>query len=270
VISLCIFSKDRACQLDLLLRSMKKFINPINKFKIEIIFKASSLEFLAGYELVKKKHPEFSFVKETMFREDVKRFFAVSFKYVMFLVDDDLFINEFSIESDEFKNFTSSPEILTLSPRMHPNITYCYSTKTKATPPQLTNNTWNWRIAQPNTDWSYPMSVDGNIFRANEILPLIFNLNYSNPNSFEGALASFAVTQPVKNLVKCFENPILINNPANIVQTLSYNHSGLTHHQPVKILNDELLAGKEIQLEETINQLKELNAPHIEFPYIIK
>jgi hypothetical protein len=270
VISVCIFSKDRACQLDLLLRSIKTYFTQWSKQKIAIIYKATSEQYTNGYELVKKKHPEFIFIKENNFKEDVKGFFAVSFKSVMFLVDDDIFINEFSVESNEFKQFLSSPEILALSPRMHPNITYCYPTKTKATPPALNNNVWNWRTAQPNTDWSYPMSVDGNIFRADEILPLVFNLGYTNPNSFEGALASYAVVRSTKSLVKCFNIPTLINNPVNIVQTLSYNHSGLSYSQPIAMLNEMFLCGKEINLSETISQLKELNAPHIEFPYVFR
>jgi hypothetical protein len=151
---------------------------------------------------------------------------------------------------------------------MHPKVTYCYPTAREATVPPLTDNTWAWRTAQPSTDWSYPMSVDGNVFRATDILPLVFGLNYRNPNTFEGTLAVYAASRPVKELVTCFDKPILINNPANLVQTLSYNHSGKVYAQSVDWLNSTLMSGKEIDLLETIGQLKDLRAPHTEFPYI--
>jgi hypothetical protein len=96
VISICIFSKDRACQLELLLKSIKRFVKDWDKQKIGIIYKASDKSYENGYDLVKKKHPEFTYIFETNFHKDVLGFFKETFKLVMFLVDDDVFINDFA------------------------------------------------------------------------------------------------------------------------------------------------------------------------------
>lgn len=270
----CIFSKDRACQLDLLLTSIEGFFDGYKNESFAILYKASNDEFNNGYELVKKKHPLFCFIKETNFHLDVRKIFSQPSQTIMFLVDDDVFIDKFSMNGSvgiPFNEFLGHTNVLTLSLRMHPKVTYCYTTKTQTTPPQLSYyNSWDWLYAFGNTDWSYPMSVDGHIFRYVDISKLILGLNYNNPNSFEGALAGNSMIYSInKPQMMCYAKPVIVNNPVNKVQTLNGNHCGLVHSYPASDLNREFLAGKSINLEETIKNLKDLNAPHFEFPYIL-
>jgi len=270
ILRTCIFSKDRACQLDLLLNSIEKFFENYKDESFTIIYKASNDEFNHGYELVKQKHPLFCFVKETNFKEDVKNIFKQHSHTVMFLVDDDMFIDRFSVTGPHFNKFVGNPTSLTLSLRMHPKVTYCYTTKTHTSPPMLLGNTWDWQTAPRNTDWSYPMSVDGHVFRYADVNQLFFGLNYNNPNSFEGALAGYAASySKMKARMMCYSKPIIINNPVNKVQTLNGNHCGLTHSYPAADLNRDFLAGNSINLEATLKNLREFNAPHAEFPYVL-
>ena len=60
MINLLVWSKDRACQLDCLLRSLPKdFFGHVT-----LIYKTSDDKFDAGYNLVKKNHPNVIFWKE--------------------------------------------------------------------------------------------------------------------------------------------------------------------------------------------------------------
>jgi hypothetical protein len=178
--------------------------------------------------------------------------------------------SDFSVAGYSFKNFISNEKILTFSLRMHPQIDYCYTTKQPAPAPILKDLVWNWRNSRPSTDWSYPMSVDGHIFRANEILPIVFQSNFNNPNTFEGVLASYAAQHIIKSDLMCgVDVPILVNNPANKVQTLNNNHFGLEHSFPTEELNKQFLSGKHIDILNSVANIKKYNAPHIEFPIIL-
>ena len=47
------------------------------------------------------------------------------------------------------------------------------------------------RIVTNKKQFDYTISLDGNIFRTEDILPLMEDLEYSNPNQLEGALVPF-------------------------------------------------------------------------------
>src|SRR5689334_243855 len=62
MISLIVWSKDRACQLDLLLRSIKR--NIPNTFDVNVIYKASSSEYQDAYNQCLNIHNGASFFGE--------------------------------------------------------------------------------------------------------------------------------------------------------------------------------------------------------------
>ncbi len=65
-----VFSKDRAAQLDLLLKSISK--NAKDVFQLKVIYASSEISFEKGYEKLIDKHPEVKWMKEsTNFKNDV-------------------------------------------------------------------------------------------------------------------------------------------------------------------------------------------------------
>ena len=58
------FSKDRASQLDLLLRSIKEFVAGWRSQNIVILFCASTPDFAAGYQRTQAFHRDVVFVAE--------------------------------------------------------------------------------------------------------------------------------------------------------------------------------------------------------------
>ena len=64
MINIVIFSKDRACQLELFLRSMKNFFFEWSLCKVSILYTYSNDSFKKGYEKTRFYHPEFNYVLE--------------------------------------------------------------------------------------------------------------------------------------------------------------------------------------------------------------
>lgn len=66
MISILCWSKDRACQLNALLRSLKTYIPS----SVVVLYTYSNDDFRCGYDVVRAEHPFVTFVKENDFYED--------------------------------------------------------------------------------------------------------------------------------------------------------------------------------------------------------
>jgi len=243
MINICIFSRDRSCQLDLFLSSMKEFFLEYKNYKINVLYTYSNKEFEKGYNKLKEYHTDINFILEKSFKSDVINIIDENNKYTIFFVDDIIWKNKFTLDSIEFKKFESDLHILCLSLRLHPNLTYCYTANLPMIKPKTyKDGMWYWKM-EPADDYSYPMSMDAHFFRTEEILPLLKTLDYRNPNSLESVL-SFNPLQKAK--MSCFEESIIVNNPCNKVQTNNPNkHGDITSTD----LNKEFLKGKRLDFE---------------------
>jgi histo-blood group ABO system transferase len=121
---------------------------------------------------------------------------------------------------------------------------------------------WNWKQQKNTSDWYYPMSIDGHVFRAKEILPVIARARYMAPNSLEQALADECPVVGSKMI--CFEQSKIINIPCNKVQTENTNHAGMLHPATTESLNSEFLKGKQISTENIYGIV--CNSVHVELP----
>src|SRR5580658_5475773 len=127
MIDVIIFSKDRAAQCDLMLSGLKYYFREWSQQKYTILFTYSNDLHKLAYDRVKSLHPEpcFTWIKETNFYNDTKSIFnSGKNPLVSFLVDDDVFIDSFSLDSYEFKTFMDNSQIACLSPRIAPYTTY--------------------------------------------------------------------------------------------------------------------------------------------------
>ncbi len=235
-INWCLFSKDRATQLELLLRSTKEYFKEYYDTKINVLYTYSNDSFKEGYDKVKLEYPEINFIKERNFKKDVISLVDINNKYTIFFVDDQVFKETF--EMFEIINFEKNEHILCVSLRLHPNMTYCYTANVQMTP--IKNNVWSWR-GLPG-DYGYPMSLDSHVFLTQDILPYLINVDYKNPNSLESIISSYPIN---KTLMMCFDKSKTFNNPCNKVQTNNPNkHGNIT----AEYLNQEFLNGSIIDL----------------------
>lgn len=261
MLNITIFSKNRACQLDLLLRSIKRFFQDWRAFQFNLLYTYDSDFFAKGYEILKKEQPEFNYVKEKDFKTDVINLVSSDKPYTMFYVDDNVYKRPFSILCLEFKKFKETTSIVTLSLRMDPGIQRCYTMNLNTPPPKfIEHGLWEWRGQQG--DWGYPMSIDGSIFRTQQLLPLLLDLPYNSPNTMEGVLANRPINLPY---MLCFQESVVINIPANKVQNDNNNrHGNIT----AEYLNREYVSGKRIQLESLLSE--KYIAPHHEVSLLLE
>lgn len=246
--NIIIFSKNRACQLELLLRSMKWSFKEFNESVIKILYTYSSDEFKRGYDRVISLHSDKNIIwkKETSFKKDLLGLIDTSQKHSVFFVDDDIFKENFSINDNEFKYFQSHGDVLCLSLRLHPNLSYCYTMAMSQRIPLFNgNNVFLWY--NQDGDYGYPMSLDGHVFRTKDIISLLTELYYNNPNSLEATLAIRPLLQPK---MICYNKSIIFNNPVNKVQDWNNNiHGNIT----AEFLNNEFLSNKIIDFDYFIN-----------------
>ena len=72
--NIIIFSKDRACQLDLFLRSLKKYFKEFEELNFNILYTYSNDKFKIGYDKLFTIHNDsnLNYIKETKkFKEHV-------------------------------------------------------------------------------------------------------------------------------------------------------------------------------------------------------
>jgi len=246
MLNIIIFSKDRPAQLELLLRSMKFYFKEFYEYKINILYTYSSDFFKEGYEKLFKIHNDnnINYIKETLkFKEHVLLLLNQDNPYSVFFVDDIIFKSPFTLNCKQFKLFTLNDEILALSLRLHPYLTYCYSARQRMFSPNFDSNfAFKW-VGLPG-DYGYPMSLDGHFFRTKEITALTKVLNFTNPNSYESLLAGY----PFNRLkLICFEDSIILNNPVNKVQNFNNNFHG---NVSAIYLNENFLNDYIIDLED--------------------
>jgi len=253
-ISTLIFSKDRPAQLELLLRTMWTFRKDYKESKHVVIYKASTEEYRIGYDKAKAFYTTIDFIPEDNFKLNVLNSGVFDEKYLMFLVDDNVFLRPFYGEDNHgMQRLKDDESLCCVSLRVHPNISHCYAYDSSVTSPRMRSGVWTWKNA--SGDYGYPMSLDGHIFRTADILPLLRDLQYENPNQLEGELSGHP---PDRSLMTGVNKPIVVGVPWNKVQTENDNrNAGLSYAD----INQEFLEGKTIQFDSFVDL--EPNAVHI-------
>jgi hypothetical protein len=248
MIQAVIFSKDRACQLDLLIRSIRKFWIGYNDCNITVIYKYSNDDFKKGYELLKAKHSEFKFREETAILKDIQMSFDTVTPYSMFLVDDDIFVRVFNIHDKDivWHTFTVHNGFVCLSLRLGANIHRNYEKGAIKQPMDFLNDfpyVWKWR--QSESDFGYPGSVDGHIFRTPLLLSMLDSVDHCC--NIEPTLMRH---MPQNEYMICYNKSVIVNIPNNMVQKL---HKNQHMNGNINDLNNKILEGKTIKLDPFIN-----------------
>lgn len=189
MVDILIFSKDRALQLELLLRSIKQKL--LLRSNVSVLYKTSNEIFNVAYDELKKEYPEVCFIRESGFQSDVIKIVS-TFKnrFCIFFCDDDVFINEVTEkELNELILQYDSKPIHSISLRMNPNINYCYPARKEIAPPTFIEKEkfllWDWRTCNIHYCWGYPMAVNSHIYETNKIFKVISGIGFRNPNDLE-------------------------------------------------------------------------------------
>lgn len=219
-----IVSRDRPAQLDLLLRSVTCHADDLFD-SVSVIWSASDMIFTTGYGLCAADHASVNFSQESHFRSEVSWNVLDADEYVTFLTDDSYFYRDLP-EVDPCAVLAAESEALCFSLRLGRNTNTCYPLKGRyQEAPEFIDGggylMWEW--AKGDADFGYPGSLDGHIFRRNDLMNFIESDDgWWNPNTLEDVLCR-SIYRTSRKYMASFERSVLVGVPAN---RTSESHTG--------------------------------------------
>jgi hypothetical protein len=231
-----VFSRDRAMQLDATLRSFLLHCQDAEASRLYIIYKTTDQRHARQYEHLKREYAahDVHFIEETDFHEDVMHVLGLRGPtgqppYILFLVDDTLFVRGFSFREIQ-ETLIEHPEAAAFSLRLGANTTYSYAYDQPHVIPALTPIRDQIRLFDWTTekwDFNYPLEVSSSVYRSDQIRRLFDQLAFQGPNLLEGAMRQhrprWGVTHPA---LLCYEQSVAFCNPVNMVQRVVGNRAG--------------------------------------------
>lgn len=214
MINFLVFSRNRPMQLHALLSSFVEYVS--GNYTLTVLHRYDE-KYKSSLEEVKKEFKSINFVEENNFEKQTKD--LLKGELFSFLVDDIIFKDKLDL------NFIShvmsgNQQILCFSLRMGLHLKYCYMlNKKQIIPHGMTQGelfVWNWRDAE--LDWGYPLSVDGHIFRTEDVRNWLRHLTFKNPNQLEDSLQSIKFHYKINDNCICFHRSKIVNIPVNRVQ----------------------------------------------------
>lgn len=237
-----VFSKDRACQLDLLLRSMKRFWKEFLDIEIHVMYRYVDQSFKAGYDKLIALCPfkNVKWHKRYDFRVELLKYVNPSDQFTVFFPDDCVFKEPFSTACSQFDRFVVDKDVLCFSLRLSPRTTRCLMMGIDNDMPVFQYKGFQWQGLKG--DFGYPMSVDGHIFRTSDLMPILRKYDYHNPSELEIAMC---LEPPKRPFMQCLDLSPVMNLPLNQVQDMWINPHGNVTAQS---LNEKFLNGQTIDL----------------------
>lgn len=227
-----VFSKDRAYQLDAFLRTARDN-GKIDLKNVSVLHRYEQKHELQ-LESVKKEFPGVIFIKETSFLEDVRKWVSeIDSEFISFATDDALFTRDIREKIVE-ETLRAVEDVFTFSLRMGIQLNYCYpiSSSQKIPNGMIDSERFFWRWNGSDGDWSYPLSVDGHVFRKKDLKFMVENCQFKNPNTLESSIQMFS-GGIFNRLISCHCISSYFNSPINVVQNVYNNRHG-------NLTNDEL------------------------------
>lgn len=246
-----LFSKDRAMQLDAALSSLVLHCQDLKIIDLKVIWTYSDSCHEQQYQKLGKSYPSISFIRQFNFKEQVLSSIA-GYDYVLFLVDDNIFIRNFLIK-DMIESLEINQDTLGFSLRLGTNTTYCYPLRQEQHLPAFSVIDheflkFDWTTGQ--YDFGYPLEVSSSVYRVEDIMAIL-HPSFTNPNTLEVILNhQKAIFSRRKNFLLCKKYSSTFCNPVNKVQALISNRSGESYPYSPDELREMFARGYRIQVDE--------------------
>jgi len=233
-VAVVIFSKNRAAQLDLLLRSWSEQVPEWPAFAVSVLYLSTAPEFDRGYDIVKKAFPTVFFQPEDSsqpFKAQVLALIERDERELFhFLADELVFLRGYSTSDAPFQLLRQRPDIAAVALRMNPGINFSQPLNLRTPPPPHRGNIWAWKsrplwierfmrvfgVHSARGDWRLQVNVDGNVFRYPQFrayfrsLPEIAGLNMLETAFVMNPLpdAPYLVSYPESRLINLALNRV--------------------------------------------------------------
>tara|TARA_R110000824_G_scaffold9932_19_gene44186 strand:+ start:1351 stop:2190 length:840 start_codon:yes stop_codon:yes gene_type:complete len=271
MITSIIFSKDRPLQLDLCLKSLNKnFPDSEN-----IVIYKNSEAFEEAHQKLMSEHSDTEFWPQShsLFKDVYLAIVNTDREYICFFTDDDIVYNPLpTIRKDMLDN----EDVICFSLRMGLNINQrSHEGSTfEDIPAQLYEIDkytvyWNKTRNTYGSYWSYSLSVDGHIFRKNDLIEMFDEMCYLNerydweqtPNRIESVMQRFWTDTPP--IMASFPESVMVNSPNNRVQDSHLSNKwGEVYNYDQEALLEKYMEGKRINLD--LLDFSDIKCPHTE------
>lgn len=225
------FSYNRPLQLFAFLESCQNHVKGIGQ--LHVIYRSSNEAYEDSYQEVRdyfphvimhkqsdeKAHDEFKdLVVNCVYKEP-------SSQYIMFAVDDDIFIRDVSLA--DCVQLLEQRKAWGFFLRLGKNFNFTYTLNSASPVPRGNNgrNYFQWQFKKGSGDWAYPNNVDLTIYRKKDIEHFLRDGIYKHPNSLERAWQHYLPS--TRSLGVCYHESKGINIPLNIVNPSDNRHMGL-------------------------------------------
>ncbi len=231
IITGLIFSKNRAMQLDCVLKSFFLHCIDSKNIDLKVLYTTSDQVHEAQYKQISGSYRNVEFVKESEFKKDLLMLVA-SCDYILFLVDDNIFVCDFFL-NDAVKSLAIHSDAIGFSLRLGKNITGSfYPSRKKWTIPEFERVAskvlkFDWTNADANRGFGYPLEVSSSIYRSADVYSVLESENFTNPNTLELILDQHKTDdKELYNKLLCYEQSVTFCNPVNLVQSAWKNYAG--------------------------------------------
>ncbi len=282
MITTIIFSKDRPLQLDLCLNSIKKNLVGSDDIRVTVIENYSE-KYRNSIETLKSEHSTVDFISQ----RDISLFKSIwtflstqgSLGFpVLFFTDDGILFKEQDVRS--ICRLMENKDIVTYSMRMglnvvrreHQGMSFPDTVNPSPDKTQVDRENeiliWDKTVSNYGNYWSYSHSVDGHVFRYNDIfdwtdtlatLSTYKKMQDKTPNDYESALQMFwcsTVPWMTSSLQSSY-----VNSPNNRVSgNFHENSSGESHYCSTEGMLNLYERGKRIDFSK-------VPIPHIDCPH---
>lgn len=278
-----ILSKNRACQLHLLLETIK--LNCPTLFnKIYIIYTGTDTEYLKGYSLLQDRHIYDNIVwqQEKDFYGDFVNFLKTNDTELFCgLTDDCVFYRPTDLSFRVLDNIFSNSDVFCFSLRLGLNTTLqdyvsnsfqnpltWYDIRSISYQQQLVNIIiWSWREICCVHNYGYPISLDGHIYRTKDMYDLTTKYSIGCLRGWEGVLAENCRRDTNKYLMSAETESSVYCIPNNCVQDPPM-HAGIKHNYTSDGLNNQYLRNNIISTDSIITTGVNWCHQELEFKYV--
>jgi len=264
-----LFSKDRAMQVDATIRSLSVQCQDMQNMDVKVLWVASNSQSEQHYQELANTYSDIEFIRQVDFKSQVLTNIS-GYEYVLFLVDDTIFVREFSIQNI-IESLRANPDVLGFSLRLGRNTSYCYPFRQDQQLPifmQINHEflKFDWTLAQH--DFGYPLEVSSSVYRVKDIIAVLYQ-SFANPNMLEAYLAhSKMVFYYLRKCLLCNQYSYAFCNPVNKVQSTFDNRAGEEFYYSTDQLQEMFAQGYRINVEEYHGFIP--NACHQEVELIFK
>ena len=265
-----VFSKDRAMQLDATLRSFALHCKDCDSVDLKVLYTTSNHSHEQQYQQLLAEYESADFIRESNFKQDLVSLLS-SYEFVLFLVDDNIFVRDFYL-ADVVESLETNPDAIGFSLRLGKNTTYCYMLDFGQRLPdfdELSHNTLkhDWTVA--DYDFGYPLELSSSVYRVSDFLPLLAQIEFSNPNTLELMLdTNKQYYKRTASQLLCYERSVTFCNPVNAVQALWNNKSGVKYAYSTQMLAEMFSNGDRIAVEEYSNMTPNSCHQEVELSFV--